>query len=150
VLRVAALAVIASSGCTTVANEPLADPAKQLDEGVFKCNVEPILVRQCSYNGCHGNANSALRVYSPGKLRATKPADIDAAIAPLTDAERHANFESASGFASLAAADNFLLRKPLDASKGGFEHAGGAIFPTPTDPQYQAILVWLLGKGVCP
>ncbi len=148
-LRVAALAVIASGACTTVQNEPLADPAKQLDEAVFKCNVEPILVRQCSYNGCHGNANSALRVYSPGKLRATKPADIDAAIAPLTDAERHANFESAAGFASLSVGDNFLLRKPLIASAGGFEHAGGAIFPSTTDPQYQAIAVWLLGQGAC-
>ena len=152
-LRGAAIAVIACGACTTVQNEPLADPAKQLDETVFRCSVEPILARQCSYNACHGIAGqpgSALRVYSPGKLRATKPADIDAAIAPLTDDEQHANFESAAGFATAAIGDNFLLRKPLASAAGGFEHAGGAIFPTVTDPQYQAIAAWLLGKGHCP
>lgn len=73
-------------GCTDVSNEAVANPAAKLDEAVFRCNVQPILARQCSYNACHGNPGSALRVYSPGKLRATTPANIDEAIAPLTDA----------------------------------------------------------------
>src|SRR6187549_2004371 len=84
--------------CSAVENEPLPSPAAALSEPVFRCNVEPVLVRQCSYSACHGIANAALRVYSPGKLRATAPADIDAAIAPLSETEHHANFESAAAF----------------------------------------------------
>jgi hypothetical protein len=137
--------------CTEVANEPVANPAAKLDEAVFRCNVEPILARQCSYNGCHGTAGSPLRVYSPGKLRATQPKTIDEQIAPLTDAEHHANFESAAGFnfGITAVDDNFLLKKPLPASEGGYEHLGGVIYTSGNDPQYGAIRNWLLGKGVC-
>lgn len=137
--------------CTEVANEPVANPASKLDEAVFRCNVEPILARQCSYNGCHGTAGSPLRVYSPGKLRATTPKTIDEQIAPLTEAEHHANFESAAGFnfGVTEVDNNFLLRKPLPASDGGFEHLGGAIYTSTSDPQFTAIRAWLLGQGTC-
>ena len=120
-----------------------------LDKAVFRCNVEPILARQCSYTACHGVPGSALRVYSPGKLRATPAATLDDAILPLTDGEHLANFESAAGFATLGPGDNFLLRKPLVVTAGGFEHVGGAIFPSINDPQYVAISAWLTGRGVC-
>lgn len=142
---------LALCSCTEVVNEPVANPAGKLDEKVFRCNVEPILARQCSYNGCHGNADNPFRVYSPGKLRATPPKNIDEQIAPLTEAEHHANFESAAGFNfNVTAVDNnFLLRKPLPATDGGFEHLGGAIYTGTSDAQYSAIRNWLLGKGVC-
>jgi hypothetical protein len=79
------------------------------------------------------------------------PANIDALIAPLTDAEHHANFESASGFAfgNVAADDNFLLRKPLPSDWGGYEHKGGAIYSSPSDGQYKTIRAWLSNTGVC-
>jgi hypothetical protein len=148
----AALALACAIACTNVANQPAADPSTALDETVFRCNVEPILAKQCSYSACHGLADAALRVYSPGKLRATQPTDIDSAAAPLTDAEHHANFQSASGFAFSAATvdDNFLLRKPLPAQAGGYEHEGGAIWNGKADPQYVAIRAWLAGTGACP
>ena len=95
-------------------------------------------------------AGAALRVYTPGKLRATKPATIDDAIAPLTDDEQHANFLSASGFGfATALDDDWLLRKPLPAVDGGFEHKGGAIYSGTDDPQYVAIHDWLTGTGKC-
>ena len=148
--RLGIAAVIAVAACGDVTNDTATDPATQLDEKVFKCSVEPILARQCSYNACHGNAASALRVYSPGKLRASPAADIDAQIAVLTAAEEHANFTSAAGFSfGAAAGDNFLLRKPLPASAGGFEHKGGAIYTGPDDAQYVAIAAWLSGIGAC-
>jgi hypothetical protein len=142
---------LAMTACS-LANEQAADPAKSLDEAVFKCNVEPILAKQCSYNACHGIAGAAFRVYSPGKLRATQPADLTALTAALTDAEHHANFESAAGFSfNLASVDdNFLLRKPLPSAAGGYEHQGGAIYAGGTnDANYVAIRTWLTGKGVC-
>ena len=86
-----------------------------LDEPTFKCTVEPILIRDCSYQACHGNAGFALRVYSIGKLRATEPATLDELTAPLTVDERHANFQSAVAFTygGVSSADNLLIRKPL-------------------------------------
>ena len=150
-LRALSLVALALVSCGDVVNDPAIDPVTKLDEAVFKCSVEPILARQCSYNACHGNPGSALRVYTPGKLRATPAATIDDAIAPLTAAEEHANFTSASGFSlGTAAEDNYLLRKPLPAATGGFEHKGGAIYTGPSDAQYQAIGAWLIGAGGCP
>ena len=139
-------------GCTDVTNAPEGAPSTGLDEAVFRCNVEPILARQCSYTACHGVAGAALRVYSPGKLRATEPQDLDHLTAELTHAEHHANFLSATGFHFAAAdpLDNLLVRKTIPSSDGGYAHEGGAIFPTTDDPQLLAIFAWLSGAGRCP
>lgn len=143
-----ALALICA--CTTVTNDRAADPAAALSEPVFRCNVEPILIRQCSYTACHGIAGTALRVFSPGKLRAVAPKNIDEAIAPLSETEHHANFESAAAFSfQTSIDDNALLHKPLAQAAGGFAHQGGAIFATTQDGQYAAIAKWLSGQGVC-
>src|SRR5213075_258739 len=132
------IAALVTTACTSVENADVASPAAALDELVFRCNVEPILVRQCSYNACHGNPGSPLRVYSPGKLRAIPPQSIDDANVPLTEDEHHANFLSAAGFnyKITAVDDNWLLRKPLNAAQGGYEHEGGAIFHGGGDNQY--------------
>src|ERR1700709_998762 len=136
---VARLSLLLALGArTTVANEPAPHPPTGLNEMVFRCKAEPVLVAQCSYNACHGNAESALRVYSIGKLRATPPADSIAATAALTDAEHRANVLSPAGFSACGQlpADNWLRRKPLPSNDGGYEHKGGAIYSGPTDPQY--------------
>jgi hypothetical protein len=140
------------TGCTDVTNMPEPAPSTGLDEAVFKCSVEPILARQCSYTACHGVAGAALRVYTPGKLRATEPQDLDHATAELTAAERHANYLSATGFHFAAAdpLDNLLVRKTIPSSEGGYAHEGGAIFSSTNDPQWLAIYAWLAGMGRCP
>src|SRR5512140_3811217 len=117
------LLALSTTACTTVTNEP-APPATALDEPLFKSSVEKILVTQCSFVACHGNAGAALRVYAPGILRAADPGSLVDSQAPLTAAEEHANYLSASGFAQSAAtpADNWLLRKPLPSTFGGYEH----------------------------
>ena len=150
------MALVVSAACSSVANEPVSDPASSLKEDVFKCNVEPILAKYCSYNACHGIAGqdqmgAALRVYTPGKLRATPPQNLTDLTAALTAAEEHANFESASGFSfgGVLPDDNFLLRKPLPSALGGYEHRGGAIYGDKTDPNYVAIHDWLSGQGAC-
>lgn len=138
-------------GCADVTNAPAADPSKSLDEAVFDCNVQPILVRQCSYQACHGQPGTALRVYSPGKLRGFVPQNLDDLQSALGSDEIHANFLSATGFAATASdpAQNYLLLKPLPSSAGGYEHAGGAIYTGTSDPQYVAIHAWLAGTGAC-
>ena len=137
--------------CADVANAPAPDPSKTLNETAFRCGTEPVLITQCSYNACHGKADSALRVYSLGKLRSPPATDNITASAPLSDAEQHGNFLSAAGFATygVAPADNWLLKKPLPAADGGFEHAGGAIFTGTGDPNYVTIYKWLNGATSC-
>lgn len=140
---------LAFAACADVANAPITEAA--LDETVFRCKAEPVLVAQCSYNACHGQPESALRVYALGKLRADPPADSIALAEPLTPAEEHANFLSAVGFATngVAPVDNWLLRKPLPPGAGGYEHAGGAIYVGTGDPNYVALFQWLDGGGSC-
>jgi hypothetical protein len=156
--RIGVIALVAlSAACSPITNDTVADPAAMLDENVFKCSVQPILAKYCSYNACHGiagttGAGAALRVYTPGKLRSPPAADFNALVAPLTADEQHANFESAAGFSwnLRSVDDNFLLRKPLPSSAGGYEHQGGPIWSGTDDPNYIAIHQWLAGQGKCP
>ncbi|MFT3693707.1 MAG: hypothetical protein QM831_11240 [Kofleriaceae bacterium] len=138
-------------GCTDVTNAPATDPSTTLSETVFVCDVQPVLITQCSFNACHGKTDSALRVFSLGKLRAKTAMDQTAANAPLTTDETHANFLSASAFAAygISPDDNFLLRKPLPAPAGGYEHLGGAVFSGTNDSGYAAIERWLQGATTC-
>jgi hypothetical protein len=143
-----ASAAVSLCGCTALNDTPDPSAIVGLDETTFRCTVEPILIRDCSYTACHGNAGFALRVYSVGKLRASTPATLDDQVAPLTTDERHANYQSAVAFTygNVTPAENWLIRKPLPASAGGFEHVGGAIFDGVDDPRVVAITDWLNGK----
>lgn len=144
--------LITVAGCTTVGNAPVDNPADQLDRDRFACTVEPILARDCSYTGCHGNTQFPLRVYSVGKLRAGSMDTLDDRLVTLSDDERRANFESASAFAfgGVAPDDNLLIRKALPAESGGYAHIGGAIFTGHSDARVVAITDWLGGATGCP
>jgi hypothetical protein len=122
-----------------------------LDESVFKCKIEPILIRDCSYVACHGEAGFPLRIYSIGKLRLDPSPDQMSRTKPITVAEEHANFLSASGFAwnGVAPVDNLLLRKPLPTSEGGYEHKGNAIYKGRDDPRALDVYNWLSGTLTC-
>jgi len=140
-----------SSACVTVDNEPDPGAVLELGETTFRCGVEPILVRDCSYQACHGREGMALRVYSIGKLRAGPADTLDERIAPLTEAEHHANFLSATAFdfGGVAADDNLLIRKVLPAADGGYAHKGGALFTGPGDARAQSLRNWLNGQNPC-
>jgi hypothetical protein len=144
-------AVLGVSACTTVDNGPPLDPPPALDEARFRCAVEPILARDCSFMACHGLADSPLRVYSVGKLRAGAAATLDERQVELTTAERHANFVSAAAFAYAIESpdDSLLLRKVLPVSDGGSAHKGGAIFGGPGDARTVAVRAWLAGGTGC-
>jgi hypothetical protein len=144
--------VITVAGCTTVGNAPVDNPAERLDRDRFACVVEPILARDCSYTGCHGNEQFPLRVYSVGKLRAGSMDTLDDRLVTLTDDERRANFESAAAFAfgGVAPDDNLLVRKALPVQSGGYAHLGGAIFTGRSDARAVAIHDWLDGGAGCP
>jgi hypothetical protein len=153
VLACALVAAAASlAGCTAVENEPAPGQIATLDEPLFRCAVEPILLRDCAYNGCHGQANEPLRLYSLGKLRLGPSATLADRTAPLTDAERHLNYLSAQAFdfGGVAPDDNLLVRKPMPSSAGGYEHVGGAIWSDGEDARVRTIRNWLQGGTQCP
>jgi hypothetical protein len=141
---------------------PKAPLDSALDYNEFVCNVQPTLVKRCSYLGCHGNEQHALRIYSVGKLREGMPTTrAQRSETKLTAEEVRLNFESATGVANGgsereraagAPAHIPILNKPLAARLGGGEHRGVAIFPVypaltvDNDPEYGALTAWVAGK----
>jgi hypothetical protein len=138
--------LVFATRCTPVV--PGSGSIAALDYDAFACRVEPIVVRDCSYLACHGNANFPFRVYSIGKLRAEVVDSLATLAAPLTPAERRANYESAVAFTygSVSPDDNLLLRKVLPEQEGGFAHKGGALFRGLRDPRALTLRAWLSGE----
>jgi hypothetical protein len=149
---VAACLIVWSCSPVQQASTPLA--VAMLDRAAFDRCIAPMLIRNCSFTACHGNEGFALRVYSVGKLRAPGTANTqEARTLPLSQAENDANYQSAVAFTYglPAPEDDWLVRKPLPASNGGFEHVGGAIYSSANDPCVQQLLAWLAGTQVdCP
>ncbi len=166
-MRVVVIAsvVMALAGCPAPDNAhglvTTGAPATLLDYNDFVCEVQPVLIRRCSFLGCHGNPEHALRIYSPGKLRldatATTRAQRDA---KLTAVEVQRNFESAVGTVYFAQPSDRqapndkvpLLAKPTRASAGGSEHHGVGVFPVypapdlDHDAEWGALAAWVGGK----
>ena len=161
---VIALAVAGLAGCPALdPKQGLAttgSPDAFLDYNQFVCTVEPVLIRRCSYLACHGNADHALRLYSPGKLRQVDPGTRNGRDAVLTDSEVELNFQAVSGLLYGASATQraqpdlqhiALLGKPLKARFGGAEHHGVGIFPAypaatlADDAEWQALVAWVGG-----
>jgi hypothetical protein len=161
VLVAAALALV---GCPAPDNAhglvTTAPPAQLLDYNEFVCEVQPVLVRRCSFLACHGNADHALRIYSPGKLRLVDTTDRATRDQKLSPDEITRNFESATGTVYTASPDERqtpddhvpLLLKPTRASFGGSEHHGVGVFPVypaadlTHDAEYSALAAWVGGK----
>jgi hypothetical protein len=157
---------VALAGCPAPDNAhglvTTAPPAQLLDYNEFVCEAQPVLIRRCSFLGCHGNPEHALRVYSPGKLRLPDAtlATREVRDAKLTADEVMRNFESATGTVYAAQPSDRqnpddrvpILLKPTRASFGGSEHHGVGIFPAypaqdlSHDAEYQALAAWVGGK----
>lgn len=130
-------------GC--VGSERFAQPP-EVDRARFEAEVYPILLRDCGFPACHGDADRFFRVHGPGRTRLdpdTLPYD-----APTT-AEIDATFDRARSM--LAAVpdprESLLLRKPLEASAGGGAHMGldalgRNVYPSREDPSWQTIAAW--------
>ncbi|MGZ3425834.1 MAG: hypothetical protein ACXVCV_04250 [Polyangia bacterium] len=157
--------VVALAGCPAPDNShglvTTAPPAQLLDYNEYVCEVQPVLIRRCSFLACHGNAEHALRIYSPGKLRLDDSAATrEGRDAKLTAEEVMRNFESATGTVYFAQPSDRLspndkvplLSKPARASVGGAEHHGVGIFPVfpaqdlAHDPEWTALASWVGGK----
>jgi hypothetical protein len=141
-------------GCQSL-EETVAAPA--LDEAVFRCNVEPVLVARCGFPACHGSAVRPFRVYGPNRLRLDPTAYLKGGYllgGKLSAAERRANYDMARGFAfDEQVGGSLLLLKPLDIQAGGLFHRGKTlyggvdVFASTADPDYRAIEDWLADRG---
>jgi hypothetical protein len=162
--RALALSLLLLAGCPSPpASEglnPANNPDSLLDYNQFVCTVMPVLIRRCSYLGCHGNPLHAFRVYSPGKLRLADDGTRNSRDGALTASEVELNFQSASGLVLTATPQEraapdlqkvLLLGKPLKRSAGGGEHHGVGIFPvypaksTAEDLEFSALVQWVQG-----
>ena len=144
------LLVISCAAPNLVQSDPEALAA--LDEAAFRCNVQPILQRDCSYLGCHGREGMPLRLYGIGALRLDTKNTTASRAQALSDAELHANFLSAQGQSFHTPPErNQLVLKSLPSAAGGYAHVGGAIWSGMDDPRVQTLLQWLGGQGAdCP
>jgi len=146
---VALFLALLASGC---GSQNLAQPdpggLAALDEPTFRCAVEPILQRECSYLGCHGREGMPLRLYGVGALRLEEGKTSAGRARPLSDGEQHANFLSALGQSfHTPAPRNQLVLKGLPSRAGGYAHVGGVIWSGLDDPRVQIILGWLSGQA---
>jgi len=123
----------------------------ELDVSYFRCDVEPVLIKRCSFEACHGTDERPFRVYAPHRLRLDGLAG-----SPLTEAEHRANYDKALGFAGADGAPPLLMLKGLAVEAGGYFHrgaelyGGGDAFLAAEDPGYQTIATWIVGRGQAP
>lgn len=112
-----------------------------LDCPMFQATVNPIFDQNiggatCSGGGCHtvfGSAGGGFKIY-PNAM-------------PGTPEMQH-NYLSAKAFANLTAPVNSkLLLEPLAGAQSIVgSHAGGDIFASTADPNYQTILAWITNQ----
>lgn len=161
------------NACGTTVMKPLETATlPALDPAKYECDVEPIVVRNCSMLGCHGTETGrGYRLYARGRLRIsgrtiTEPGCLSPGTmspsenciggieckcwsVPQMAEERRRSFDSARGFALDGAgtpladmAQSELLAQPLVG--GGFAHAGISMWSA-TDTDYTTIKAWLEG-----
>jgi len=108
---------------------PAARRAYVLSYDTFSTTIDPILSGQgCDNTNCHGGGNGG-----------------DFHLSPPDDKDPHYDFRQA--YAQVSPADlksSPLLMKPLAEECGGATHAGGAFFFSLDDPNYVALMQWVL------
>jgi hypothetical protein len=161
------------SACGTTGAKP-AETAMlpALDPELYECDVEPVVIKNCSMLGCHGTETGrGYRLYARGRLRITgltitEPGCLSAGTVgpseacignieckcwsvPQIPVERRRSFDSARGFALDAMGgvladmtQSELLKQPQVG--GGFAHAGMFMW-SQGDAEYNAVKMWLDG-----
>ncbi len=139
----------ALASCLGDANAPR--DAEPLDEAFFRCQVQPVLTRNCSMFACHGNARRFFVLFGRNRLRLGGTEAMRGSF--LTDAERERNFAAASAMVVPGHPElSPLVMKPLDPSAGGWYHVGGDTpfhggdpFTSVDDARYQTLVDWVNG-----
>jgi hypothetical protein len=147
---IALASVLALSGCQSRLTDD-APLSKELDEAYFRCNVQPILSKNCSMLACHGTPDRYFRLYARNRLRygIAGEAQRNAFLNPL---ERQLNYNAARAYIDLNVVDNsLLLKKPLEQDAGGYYHGAtklgtSNVFAHIDDSEYKILVKWASGE----
>lgn len=146
VVKFCSLALASALSCCGYESAPATDLSP--DYALFEASVYPVLLRDCAFSGCHGNADRFFRVYGPGRLRISEDLEY---YDPATPAEIHHSYERARSMLRgvHGVDDSLLLRKPLDSGKGGSGRGhqgtdlwGHDVYRTEDDVAYQKLVEW--------
>jgi hypothetical protein len=121
----------------------------------FQREVYPVLLRDCGFPACHGDAQRFFRVWGPGRARlpasdGTLPAAFDV---PSGDEISTSYSLAQSMIDPVDPGRSELLRKPLAIDAGGSSHKGADkfgrdVYRTPEDAGYVAIARWVFSAKV--
>ncbi len=146
------LCLVATSGCLDP-DDPL--PVVERDREAFRCDVYPVLLRDCGFPACHGTEDRFFQVFGPGRTRL----DGVGIFGDATDREIDVSLERTRSMLDTAPPfeQSLLLRKPLDPTNGGAGHfgvdpLGRDVYASEEDPGYQALARWARGEvgAGCP
>ncbi len=105
--------------------EPFLDQATGAGYDRFVADVQPILLDRCSFESCHGNAQSDLYLACDSSPKAL----------------RH-NYISARSFVAKETDRSELLLRPLLPASGGVAHSGGDIWVSADDQELEVLRDW--------
>jgi len=147
--RLVLAATVVLTGLTACAEGSAALEIPDADTRRFLEDVYPVLLTNCGFPACHGNAARFFVVYGPGRARLDAATDI---MADVTAAELALSYTRARSMliAPGGPTSSLLLRKPLAVSAGGAAHAGddawgSAVIQSKRDPRYEALFFWASG-----
>ena len=142
-MRVGGVLLVWAVGCTPGAS-PVEVPVPSTTE--FARVVYPILMADCGFSGCHGDAARFFSVFGPGRTRLSEHTPI---YEPPTPRELAWSYDRARSMliAHEGPRRSPLLRKPLAVRAGGSGHQGddqwgAAIYSSKDHPNWVALFLW--------
>lgn len=109
--------------------DPSVDPARA-DFATFRAAANPVIQGSCAAGNCHGTEANELFLACGN-----------------TPEEVRWNYFAAREYLGQTAEVSELLRRPLDAARGGSFHEGGVVFENSDDAGYQGLLRWATEHG---
>lgn len=105
------------------------------DPVLFAAEVQPVIARECAFEGCHGREGMPLTLYAPNFLRLRDPeGDVDTSNAPLdelelSETELDHNRRAIAARVSATDPDGLgLIQRLLPPEEGGVPHAGVVVY----------------------
>ena len=118
---------------------PPAVASRPLDYEVFKTQIEPIFLAK---RPGHARCVSCHSSGTPFRLQPLPPG-----AAMWTDEESRKNFQAVERVASPGDLKSRILVHPLAEDAGGdFFHSGGKHWQSQSDPEWQTLKAWILGR----
>lgn len=150
---IALLGAVCALLCAACAEEPEQAIAARREFQLFQREAYPVLLRDCGFPACHGDAQRFFRVWGPGRVRMPGAMSTPEAFDQPSTAEL-----SATRAMALAMIDERdpahspLLRKPLAVNAGGAGHLGvdkygRDVYRTTRDAGYATLAKWVLSPA---